>query len=212
MHENIIEHLKKKKLTSVKRSIASSDANEQYLHAKAQIVKNKLNKAIQEPAEDVLITLLANYYYVSKANYTSSNVHTRVDMSARRKAFWVRVASCCKKSGVTPEVFIKAQFAFFHKAFGTIPKLPNLATEAAVDRARAFVGNTLLIKGSTKQANLDLSALFSRTDLQIRSICKAQGMSRLDFYKNLVITGELCLPKEYLSADPVYKKALAYGK
>lgn len=209
MSETMMEALRKKRATTAARSIAMSQINEQQIHNKAEAAKEVLGNTTGITENAAYVAQLSHHFYEMQARYKGKRVCTTVVESEKRKTFWTKVQSCCKTAGVSPERYMKAQFAFFHTAFGTTPKMHQLATAAAIDRAKAFEGNTAgKVVSNAIEATTDLGALFGRCEQQIREVCRKQGMDRATYYKTFVVTGLLPMAREFLARDPVYQEVL----
>ncbi len=207
MSETMIETLRRKRATTAIRSMAMSEINEQHLHNKAKAAREQLGNTNGINEDTELTAQLAHHYYHMKASYSGKRVQTRVVDSARRQQFWGKVQTCCKTADVTPERYMKAQFSFFHIAFGTTPKLNQLATEAAIERAQSFEGKTSgKVVGNAIESGVSLGSLFARCEQQVRDICRAQSVTREEYYRIFVIPGLISMPHEFLSADPVYQE------
>lgn len=213
MSETMIETLRKKRATTAIRSMAMSETNEQQLHNKAEAAREQLGNTNGINEDKELIAQLAHHYYQMKASYSGKRVQTRVVESAKRQQFWGKVQVCCKTAGVTPERYMKAQFSFFHIAFGTTPKLSQLATEAAVERAQSFEGKTSgKVVGNAIDAGVSLGSIFARCEKQVRDICRVQSVTREEYYRIFVIPGLISMPHEFLNADPVYREVASESR
>lgn len=207
MPETMMEMMRRRRATSAHRSLSASDAYDQQISNKAAAAKEQLGHTNGLNEDTVYIAQLSHHYYTMQAAYTGRHVKTVVVHSDKRNKFWGRVQEACKKADVSPERYMKAQFQFFHHAFGTTPKLCNLSTDSAVDRAVAFEGKTTgKTVGNAIEAKLDLGSLFSRCDQQVRDVCNNRKMTREEYYKTFVITGLIPMPKKFLEADPVYRR------
>ncbi len=207
MAETMMETLRRRRVTTAARSMAMSESNEQQLHNKAEAAKEQLGNLTGIDEDANYVAQLSHHYYEMKARYHNKRVTTTVVQSAKRDKFWTRVQVCCKTAEVTPERYMKAQFTYFHTAFGTTPKITQLATEAAVDRAQAFEGKTTgKVVGNAIEVKADLGALFGRCEKQIREVCRKQKMDRATYYRTFVLTGLLPMAKEFLRRDPVYQE------
>lgn len=205
MTKSMVEVLRRKRLNSVRRSVSSSEARENIIHNKASITKDLIgaNNGINE---DVQIESRLSYlYYSMKSKYDNRSLHSLVVQTDKSKAYWERVGVACKQSEVDPDRYMKAQFSYFHKTFGTTPELSQLATEAAIQRARDFTGQTKgNVVGNNVPANVSLGAVFARCEKQLREMCRAQSCNREEFYRRFVCTGVFTFPEEFLKRDPTY--------
>jgi hypothetical protein len=184
-----------------------SEAAERQLQAKAEAVKEHLGNTGGVKPEIQLVEQLAFYYYHMRAQYARKRVTTKATESLRRQEFWGRVSVCCKAAGVSPERYMKAQFSYFHTAFGTTPKLSQLATKAATERAKLYGGKTSgNVVSNAIETKVELGAIFARCEQQIRDICRHQKISREEYYRKFVLSGLVNMPKEFLNADPTYQQ------
>jgi len=207
MNETMMEVLHKRRLIKVANSIRMIESNEQQLQNKAEAAKEQLGNLTGIDEDAAYIAQLSHQYYIMKACYQGKSLYTKVVDSEKRRMLWSRVQACCKKADVSPEHFMKAQFDYFHRAFGTTPKLSHLATPNAVYRALAFEGKTIgKVVGNAIEFKLDLGALFSHCEKQIRDVCRAQGIDRAAYYKIFVVTGLMPMDTHFLSKDPVYQE------
>lgn len=209
MPESMLEMMRKKRLANAIRSVSVSESNEQLIHNKSNAVKEKLGHTCKLDEEKLYIQQLSYHFYSMQASYSGKPLRAVTKESKKRQDYWGRVQDACKKSGVPPDRYIKAQFQFFHHAFGTTPKLCNLATEAAIDRARSYEGKTEgSVVSSAIEATVDLGSLFSRCDKQVRDVCRNRNITREDYYRTFVVTKLIPMPQQFLNADPVYRGIL----
>lgn len=205
MTKSMVDVLRQKRLNSARRSVSAGEARENVIHNKATIAKDLIgsNNGINEDTQ--LESRLSYLYYSMKAKYDNKSLHSLVVQSDKSKAFWQRVSVACKQSEVDPDRYMKAQFAYFHKTFGTTPDLSQLATDAAIQRARDFTGQTEgNVVGNNIPANVSLGAVFARCEKQLREMCRAQQCNREEFYRRFVCTGVFTFPEEFLKRDPTY--------
>lgn len=205
---DILELIRARQLKSIKASISYGEILDSRVSQQAAEVKEVLAGEKDGTGDKLLGDNLAAFYYQMLDSYTG-NPAIRVPTSSKKRglALWKRVGEACDKSQVEPKLFMKAQFEYFHKCFGKSPKVHQLATEGAIERAKLYtgcvignvVGNDIRHKGS-------LAGTMRFAEKQMREIQEAQGMTREEVYKNLVITGMILFPKEYLEADPIYQK------
>jgi len=205
MAKSMVDVLRQKRLNSARRSVNASELRENAVHNKANITKDLIgaNNGIDEDTQ--LESRLSYLYYSMKSKYDNKSLQSLVVHSDKSKAFWQRVAAVCKQSEVDPDRFMKAQFSYFHKTFGTTPDLPQLTTEAAIQRARDFTGQTKgNVVGNNIPADVSLGAVFARCEKQLREMCRAQKCNREEFYRRFVCTGVFTFPNEFLMRDPTY--------
>lgn len=209
MPDSMVELFHRRRAQAAARSITASENNEQYLHNKAETTRELIGNTGEIDEDAHYTRQLAFHYYEMKARYYGKSTVTRVTHSKKSENFWKRVQLACKTSGVTPERYMKAQFDFFNVAFGTVPKINQLITEAAIERAREFAGKTEgRVVSNAIEAKVDLGAVFKRCEQQIRDICRAQKLTRKEYYQHFVLTKLISMPKQFLDADPVYQEVI----
>lgn len=205
---SIIENLKKQRATRLNRSFTSSENNEKRVQKKAAKVIHMKEQGSLGEGKFLSELALSNAYYSGKETYTQCRTYKQRKSSKRSTALWHRVLTFQERSLASPEEFIQAQVDYFHNVFGRYPELKDLQTDAAVMRAdlfleskkstRKIVANA--VKFSSKEADL-----FKLCEKQMMEICSAQDMTREEVYRNLVLTGLVSFPKNYLNADPAWK-------
>jgi hypothetical protein len=206
VYSSITEQLKHIKLKNIERSIKASEQNEISIREKSRLIKPILGTHNPVETLEIKAYQLSVLYYEMKARYDGKATFTKVATSDKSKDLWRRVAVACDKAGAEPRMFMKAQYDFFHTAFGTIPKLNQLATEGATTRAQLYAGNDKSIVGNAMEHKISVGSLFSYCEKQIQDICKAQNCNREEFYQRFVLTRLLSFPKQFLESDPVYRK------
>jgi hypothetical protein len=211
MPKDIVETIYEQKLQRTQRSVRGSEAFEKTVHNNTQLVKRQLDGGEESTDLDVRTVTaqqMAALYYGMVAEYNHKSCFT--DFSKINKkaiAFWARVVDACKETSMTPNEYMKAQFVWFHKTFKTTPTPIQLSTKAAIERAREFTGTRQKrVVASAKDANVEIADVFRRCEKQVRDMCRAQKMTREQFYAELVLTGEFSLPLSFLEADPVYRR------
>ena len=209
MSKSMVDYLRKRRITKVTRSIAMSEANENGIRNKAEVARNLLGSNSGIDSDTQLASRLSYLYYYMKAKYVNNALFSKVTHSEKRDEFWARVVEACKKADVSPEKYMKAQFSYFHKTFGTVPNVNQLATSGAVTRAQEFAGKVDgFIVGNNVPIEDNLGAVFSRCERQLRDMCKAQSVDRAEFYRRFVCSGVITFPVEFLNADPVYEEVV----
>jgi hypothetical protein len=206
--KDIIDRITDYKLNTLRNSIRGTEAFEKAVSNAAAKLKHKADDLGSEldirtvSAQDMCecyYTMLSDYR--QKHNFTN---YKKINRSA--VAFWFRVVEACQKADLPPKDYLQAQFSYFHTTFGTAPTLPQLITENALERAKSVVKLKTKIVASSIASNITLPEVFKECDKQVRNICRAQKMTREEFYSKLVLTGEYPLPVSFLKADPVYNK------
>lgn len=198
----VTEMLRQEKLKKLIRSNHGAEAAQKSLHRKSEFAKNVLKGHAQNVPEYRART---EYYKRLNAYRNRYKPETYTD-SKRVLALWKRVVKAIDKSEVPLDKYMAAQFAYFDETFGTTPKIYQLATEAAIERAREYVGTTKKrVERYSKSAST--ADVMREADKQVRAMMKAQKVDRVTFYKRFVLTGVVQLPKQFLDRDPAYRKA-----
>lgn len=152
---------------------------------------------------------LMTLFHKMNDDYHRRSVPISPEMSKRAVLFWRRVLNAQQKSGVSAEVYLRAQFSYFHDTFGTAPKLEQLATNNAIMRAKEYAAlksQTKVFSNNTK-FSIEMTELFKTCEKQLQQLQKVHKMSRVDVYKNFVLTGVVYFPKSFLDLDPAFAKA-----
>jgi hypothetical protein len=191
------------------KQLERSDKYTTYFQNKAICLGENIKTAQRLNVSQPEVDLRTEYYHSIDRYYhkNKSQYHITV-LTEKSVQFWRKVNENREKAGVDAHTYIKAQFAWFHQHFGCVPSLPSLLTENAVKRAVEFVAskNRSNIVSSVIDHKSELADVLRSTDEMIRRIMKAHNLTKEDFYKNLVLTGEFSVSKIYLDSDPVYKK------
>jgi hypothetical protein len=206
---SILDAIEQQRAQSTARSVDYSELREKATSLKAQAVKQMLKGETTGTGEHATEMSLATIYYRMLEEYTGKPNYAMAKWNDRSLAFWKRVAQAQEKSGAEPEEYIRAQFKWFDKAFGKPPDLVQLTTELAIQRAADYAAsdekNTRRVVGA-QQLKVPFADLMRQCEKQVLDICRANKMDRETFYRTLVKTGLVPLPKQFLDADPVWKK------
>lgn len=205
MPTTITDYLTKHRLNQIKKSITSSESNEAYIHNRSVATKALLSQDLPVVTTTHTGADLSAIFYSMLDKYTGKQRFAHVTTTPKSVAMWGRVAAACAASGVPPHTYMKSQFDYFHRLFGTTPKLTQLATENAIVRAQVFSGSDAAIVGNGIEHKISIGTLFSHCEKQIQDVCKAHKLTREEFYRKFVLTKLLSLPTSFLEADPVYK-------
>lgn len=209
MSENIVEILKQHQLRSLARSENATRIQEQRVTNKANCVRGMLGGTGDVDGVPMELVLLRNLYYSMLESFRGSRSSVPVKMNDKSIAFWTRVEKARQRAECSAEEYLLAQFKWFDKAFGAAPKLPQLTTPLAIQRAIEFEGRSDgRVIGNGKIADIDRVEVFKETEKLLQQIMKAQKCSREDVYRRFVLTGLYTFPKEFMDFDPAYKKAL----
>jgi len=207
MSIDVMSLLRERKLASLKRSIASSENHEKRVSQNANRAKAVINNtspyAGSEHFEEYI---LRDKYMRALEDYQRKPVHAYVGQPFTPKglALWKRVAKAWRESGVDADVFIQAQFTYFHNVFRKAPTAQQLTTEGAV--LRAISVRPEKVSTNDIPAQIDLGELFKRCEKQMTEIMRAQKLTREEVYRNLVLNRLVMFPEVYLNADPIWKK------
>lgn len=209
---SILEEIRKLNEIKERRSERGSELYLNRVRNRAEVVKQR--KLLGEQSEENRIPevqMRALFMGMSEKYHQKRKIDLPADMTKRGVALWKRVVSVQKRSEKSPEQFLKAQFAYFDKHFGCAPKLYQLTTEAAIERANGF-GNT---KTSTVSGGVEYklgkAEQYRAAESTLLRVQRAQGLSREEVYRNLVIPGHLFISPDFLKIDPTYSKVVKDG-
>jgi len=203
--DKIIEVLQAKVLRSTKASLAFSETRDALVSRKAQATKEFLKQDPELHSRALEQRMASLYYRMLDEYYVEPAIRMVNSPSKKGQALWKRVPVSCDATGVDPESYMRAQFAFFHKAYGRVPRVYQLATDKARERAISFSGSKVKIM-TDKKVSRNLPVIMRQAEKLMQDICRAQGLTREEVYRNLVVPGLMAFPREYLEADPVYKR------
>ncbi len=211
LKNNILEVIDKHNLDKIEKQLKGSERFSSTVANNISKVREKLGtlKTGELDVRTVTAQDVCRLYHTMKCDYYSQ--HCYIDFNHINKSaivFWSRVVGVCKDLDMTPDTYLKAQFTYFHQTFGTVPDVQQLITDKALERAKTVKGFTGRVAASAIQSSVPLPALFKSCDKQVRDICRAQKLTRKEFYQKLVLTGEFPMPVSFLEADPIYKEAL----
>lgn len=205
--QEIVHIINQHQLQSLARKEAMQDARDRTVAAKADYVEYILGGKDVDPAMPVSHYILKSLYYHMLLDYTGDRYIFEKEPNAHSKALWKRVEAARQDSGADAQTFMRAQFAWFDKHFGTYPRLMQLTTSEAVKRAVEFEGNSEKRVVGVKEAPVKRTDMLKETEKLIQSIMRAQKCTRLEFYKKFVLTGLQPIPEQFLRLDPVYTQA-----
>ncbi len=208
--ENILEVLKERRLRSAKASITFSETRDAIISEKAKLIKVVLADLSGTEIHDAEeMRMAALFYRMMDEYYVSPAIKMPTTATPKGLSLWRRVVKSCGEAGVEPEAYLRAQFVFFNKAFGRPPKLHQLATTKAQERAIAYAAENNVVRrvvGNDIRHVSDPASVMRAAEQQMLTICRAQNMTREDVYKKLVVTGIIAFPKMYTDSDPVYRR------
>lgn len=201
---DIAKAVNKKKIQQLEQSDRGTTFFQNRAVCLGENVKTAKRLNVTQPEVDLrseYYRSLDRYYHKSKSSVNFSTV------TEKSVQFWRKVNENREKAGVDALTYIKAQFAWFHQHFGSIPSLPSLLSQNAVKRAVEYGSNQIKsnIVSSAIDHKSELADVLRSTDELIRRIMKAHNLTKEQFYRNLVLTGEFPVAKAYLDSDPVYK-------
>lgn len=211
MADSILTMVQERRASSLAKSADFSERRERATATKASMVKTMLLEGTEGGNSLAAELNMRNRYYLMLEQFTGQMNFAVPTWTKRSESFWKRVVQAQEASGVTSEVFLKAQFHWFNKSFGKPPELKQLTTPASIARAQEFAQDTNVNKdrrvvANAQKANIPLADLMRQAEQQVRTMSRAQNMTREEFYRNLVVTGYVQLPQEFLKADPVYQR------
>lgn len=203
----ILDEIKRKQLAKLHKGHANAEHHKREVQNHARQVKSILGGESPGQQLPMDVRVLKDLYYEMYKDYTGKgNTKAPLEMSARSIALWTRVADTCRQAGCDPKVYMRAQFAWFDKNFGTYPRISQLATEAAIARVQEYSGDASKRVVGAKPANIDIAEIFKRSELIVQEAMAAQDCTREEFYRRFVLTGLFTLPQAFLAADPVWRK------
>lgn len=205
---SILDAIEQQRAQATSRSADYSELREKATSLQAQAVKQMLSGETTGTGVHATEMALASTYYRMLEEYTGKPNYAMAKWSDKSSAFWRRVAQAQEKSGAEPEEYLRAQFKWFDKAFGKAPDMVQLTTELAIQRAADYIvsdtQNTRRVVGA-QPLKVPFADLMRQCEKQVLEICRANKMDRVTFYRTLVKTGIIPLPKQFLDADPVWK-------
>lgn len=196
---SVLEAIHKHKVRSLTASINFREKYDQAVSDKVAYTVRRLRDGEVGINEESLYDI----YTQCLKDYHGKRFRIPTKLTNVGRATWRRALERYEEAGVPALDFVRAQFAFFSKHFGKAPDPKYFTTDKAVDRAKEYAG-TGRISSSAQVHTSEFSDLMQWADKQVRDMCKAQGLSREDFYREFVVTGMVSLPQAYLEADPVY--------
>lgn len=202
MAKSLIEAVNASKCKKLDRQIRGSEFIQKQAIKLAETVK--IGRS-QDP-EVLTAFQLGCLYYDMLATYYCKYNFIKPTMDKKSLAFWKRVEAARERAGVSSSDFIKAQFDWFDKHLKTAPPLPSLTTDNAVDRAVSFVGGSRDRVVGQSEYKSEEASVIRYIDVQVRQICKAQNLTKEEFYTKLVIPGNFPIPEPYLKVCPIWKK------
>lgn len=206
---SVLEEINRIREAKEKRSERASKRYMQGVKQLAETVKQrKLSNETSDENSLPEVHMRTLYHAAVEKYHQKHRVQVPAAMNNRSKALWKRVVSVQSRSSVSPEQFIKAQFAYFDKHFGCAPKVYQLTTEAAIERADNFGDTKTSAVSGGVEYKLDKAEKFRLADKTLLKVQRAQGLSREEVYRNLVIPGHLFISPEFLKIDPTYSKVL----
>lgn len=207
---DILKVLEQRRLRSAKSSMAFTERRDAIVSEKAKLVKATLADVSGDAPKDVEeLRMAALFYRMLDEYFASPAIRMPTTATKRGLSLWRRVVRSCSEAGVDPEAYMRAQFDYFNKCFGRPPKLNQLATDKAQERAITYVAENKVqrkVIGNDIRHVADIATVMRSAEKQMLTICRAQSMTREEVYKKLVLTGLITFPKPYLAADPVYQK------
>lgn len=206
MSVDVLSVLREKRLAHVRRSISASEAHERKVANKATATCALLNGGNLGDGKHLEEYRLRDCYVRALETYTRKPIpaYAGQPFTPRGLALWKRVAKAWRASGVTQEDFIQAQFTYFHDIFKRAPEVKDLTTDGAVVRAASVTPRRVTTNNIA--ANIDLADLFKRCEKYMSDLMRAQKMTREEVYTKLVKNGFAAFPKQFLEADPVWRK------
>jgi hypothetical protein len=209
--ETLSEVIARHKVNKLEKSIRGSEIYTNAVTLYGERVQQKLirKKTGQEVDSAQGPAVLRMLYHRLKSNYYSRITGLPVPSNERSNKLWKAVYDKQVQSGVDAETFVQAQFAYFDQVFKTAPAIKHLLTLNAVQRAQEYAksGNKFVQGKAYTPLDSDRAEVLRATDEQVRSMCEAHEIGRVEFYKRFVLSGYYPLPKDYTDVDPDYTRA-----
>jgi len=208
MAVDILAVVAAQRLQAIRKSVTGSENHEKRVSntaAKAAAVLTGStvgNHAVhleEYMLRDMYVRVLEEYN--RKPNYA----YFGQEFTPQGLALWKRAVKALKASGVSRETFVRAQFTWFHEKFRKAPTTLQLTTDEAVLRA-ASVEVDPTVRSNDTEAKISVGDLFRCCEKQMNAYMRAQGMTREEVYRKLVIPGVAVFPGKFLAADPVWAK------
>lgn len=201
---SVTEAVRKNKLKKLVASNIGADRYSDALRDQAAYVKDILTGDLE--ATDGKERKAQRVYYEFYAKYKHRASIIPSIKTKRAYTLWHAVVVAAEKADVEIEKYIAAQFKWFDATFGKIPEPHHMRTEAAIIRAQEFTGTTTKVVERYRSTD-NFADVMSEADAQVRNMCRAQKLTRVEFYEKFVVTGIVGFPQQFLDADPAYKQA-----
>lgn len=200
--------LKNARLKKAKLQLVHSESYEKVVAKKAKKAKTVIESdGIQDP-EVMEAFILMNTFHRLMGEFDGENRAFQPLFNNKAKAYWTRAVRIIQESEIDPEVFLRAQFAWFSKVHGCAPEMSQLLTPNAVLRAKDFALTQFnrRIVGNGKLMSIEMVDLFRICESQIRNLQKAHSINRKQVYEQFVLTGMIHISSSFLELDPVYQE------
>lgn len=206
---HLAEIVRKARAQKAEKKRRGSEQLERVIDRRAVSTKALLKTDFQGDPSHIEEFAMMSLFHRMNDEYHRRSVPVECTMSKRAVSYWRRVINAQEKAGVDPETYLRAQFAYFHDAFGCAPKAMQLATENAIMRAKEFAVTKFQPKvySNASEFPIELIDLFKTCEKQLQQIQKAHKLSRVEVYKQFVLTGTVYFPKSFLEHDPAFKQA-----
>lgn len=209
--ETLNEIIDRHKVAKLEKSMRGSEVYSNAVtlygeHVQQKLIQRRQGKETEDSKGPAALRIL---YHKLKGNYYSKITGLPVPPNERSTKLWKAVYEKQLQSGVDADTFLKAQFAYFDEVFKTVPAIKHLLTLNAVQRAQEYAksGNKFVQGKAYVPVASDRAEVLRATDEQVRSMCEAHSIDRVEFYRRFVVSGYYPLPKEYTDVDPDYARA-----
>ena len=120
------------------------------------------------------------------------------------------------------ELYIRAQFDFFDRAFARAPKVHQLGSQKAVQRAREYVALRDAgkvpdrdVRGRVRRApRVSENARFKHCEKQLQILMQNYGASEEEILRNFATAenAKLYFDREWLRQNPTYQRLKSAGE
>lgn len=203
---SIVAAVRKERVKKLQKQLRGADVLRKAVQQQATIAADVLSGDSETTYPDEHKAQRLYYEYLGAYQRRARGITTIT--SKRSLALWRGVVACAKEAERPIEEYISAQFQWFDKNFGTYPKSYQLRTKAAVQRALEGSNNPRKVVSKYKASTNSTADVMRMADKQVRDMCRAQKVTREEFYMKFVLTGLVQLPEPFLKADPAYRKAV----
>jgi hypothetical protein len=202
------EILRKARYKKAKLQLVRSEGHEKLVAKKAKKAKAVIDSHGTTEPEVIEAYNIMKAYHRMMCEFDGESRNYEPNFNNRAKSFWMKVRKVILEAELDPEVFLKAQFAWFSKVHGCAPEHSQLTTQNAVLRAKDFALTQFnsRVVGNGKLMSVEMVDLFKVCEAQIRQLQRVHSINRRQVYEQFVLTGMIHISPSFLSLDPVYQE------